>query len=470
MSVCEIITFQPIGMATPIAMDTSLLFCGAIGFLSFFIGLIFLKTKDRIYFYYFLFLLFSLAGGLFHLERGIKAQPSFLESAGFTGAGLELVTLLAFSAYCFFTIRLLEIGSQNKRLFYWIRIMAISGILYGILYCFIRPALPENRLLFFIFSRLVILFMSMVAILWVVMGIRSPVKSYFVLGSCWYFSGALFAILRDTTSGLLPSFFYRLDSMSYFYAGIFLEVVSFTLALTYRTYIFYEERNRNQTQINTLAINEKEIAQAEALALRTQINPHFLFNYLNVIKYYIQINQNREAIQYLIKFSQFIRKTLDSNQYPTISLEQELNMTEHYLALEKIRFNKNFSYNIKIDKEIDIGHLIIPPMLLQPFVEEALWNGIQSNGQTNSKITITLYQSDASLTILIEGDDGGKKIEAADHIIRSHKKANRQITMERIKLFNKNHDSKISYYVLTEEELKKENKNSRIIIKIAYPA
>ncbi len=442
------------------AEHTGLLFCGAIGVLFFFILLIYFKTKERLYLYYCLFLLFNLVGGVINLEENTWISTWFQQSNRLAGASLETVTLLAFSCYCLFSIHLFDLKKINKNLYRWVLVLAYISAIYGLLYYFIRPYIIDYLTEFFIGSRSLFLVISIIVIVWKLKIIKSPIKNYYIIGTGWYFLGALTAVLRDTTSDLLFPAFYRFNSTVYFQSGIFLETLCFALALTYRIYLYYEERQQNQIKINTKAIYEKELAQAEALSLRMQINPHFLFNSLNVLNYYIQSAQNKKATNYLITFSQFIRTIIDMEQKPVISLEQELNIIKNYLSLEKARFDQTFSYKIKVHKEVDFENLKLPPMLLQPFVEEAIWNRLLTSKDVSPILTIDIWQNNTILYILIE-DNGNNKKEASE---KFHQAVSKQITEDRIALYNKNYNGQISY--------KTQNKNNftgtQILITIKY--
>ncbi len=445
-----------------------LLFCGALGLLTFFILLIYLKTKERIYLYYCLFLLFNLLGGFINLSTITPINTLFKFSNGLAGAILELVTLLAFSGYCLFTISLLDIKVQNKKLLYWILAMAYGAGFYGLIYPVIRPLIAGHLLLYFTISRSIIMFMSIVAIFWVIIKIKSPFKNYFMIGSSWYFLGALLAILRETTGKIPFSSFYSFNATVYFQSGIFLETLCFALALSYRFYLFHEEKQQAQAKIHLQVVQEKEIAQAEALALRIQINPHFLFNCMSVLKYYIQSNQNGKASTYLITLSQFIRMVLDLSQKPIISLTQELNIIKKYLALEEARFTRRFIYKFKIYKNVDISEIKIPPMLLQPFVEEALWGGLLAEGEAQGELLIEIRQRDSRVTIMIEEHEELGKREKDMHTRKFHSAISRQLMAERVALFNKNYAGKISYHTKDKKNKFDEYSGSQTVINIQY--
>ena len=444
-------------------LNLGLLFCGALGFLVFLVILIYLKTRERIYLYYLLFISFSLAEAFLFIRHKFYMGNDLLISTQSSMAFIELFTLFAFSFYCLFSIQLLDLKDSHKKLYSWVRILSFASIFYAILYFIIGPFQAEVKLIAFLVSRLVIFGMSLVAIVWIIKEVKSPLKPLFIVGSCFYFLGAIVAVIRLAYPGIPSYFFYTIDAESYFQMGIFLEIISFTVALIYREYFYYEERKQGFLETNALAVYEKEVAQAEALALRIQINPHFLFNYLNVLKYYIQINENKKAVKYLTKFSQLIRNILSFSEASVISLEDELRITEQYLTLEGIRFDKNIKYDIKIDDDADVSGIMIPPMLLQPFIEEVLWRGRQDVESLSQHISVGIHQNNSEISIHIEEKGLFKNGKLKSY----EREINREITSERIKLYNKNYDKKISYHIMDEKELAKTGRRSYVLVKIS---
>lgn len=121
---------------------------------------------------------------------------------------------------------------------------------------------------------------------------------------------------------------------------------------------------------------QKQLAEYEIKALRAQMNPHFIFNSLNSIKLLIQNKQEEEAITYLSKFSKLIRKVLQLSEKQDISLSEELEIAKLYLNMEKLRFEDSFAFDIKIDEQVDPSFVSVPPMIFQPYLENAIWHGL----------------------------------------------------------------------------------------------
>ena len=156
----------------------------------------------------------------------------------------------------------------------------------------------------------------------------------------------------------------------------------------------------------------KQIAEIEMKAIRAQMNPHFLFNSLNSIRLLIDREDNESAKIYLTKFSKLIRQVLDHSKHKFIRLEDELNTLRLYLDLEKMRF-KNFNYSITIGPEVGIDFVEIPPLLMQPYVENAIWHGLMHKEKGDRKLEIRIVDRDTMLEIIIEDNGVGRAHSAS---------------------------------------------------------
>jgi tetratricopeptide (TPR) repeat protein len=200
-----------------------------------------------------------------------------------------------------------------------------------------------------------------------------------------------------------------------------------------------------QEKERTQALYERDLAQAEMLASRMQINPHFLFNCLNAINYLIQKGDNKKATKYLIIFSRFVRMVLESSQSHVVPLEEELALIGHYLKLEENRFDQRFSYDISIDDPEKIKEVKIPPLLLQPFVENAILHGLLPSKKETRKLHIRVSFTNNITKVIIEDNGVGNTKENNRKSNSSHKSMGTKITTDRINHYNKNYNSHISY-------------------------
>lgn len=175
-----------------------------------------------------------------------------------------------------------------------------------------------------------------------------------------------------------------------------------------------EEKSRDIVEKNKLlAIREKskleaelneKIANAELKALKAQMNPHFIFNCLNAIRNLIQHNNNDLATDYLSDFSSFIRKVLTYSEIRQITLEEELNLCRLYLRMEQLRFKKDFTFQINVDEGTAVDFIRLPPMLLQPLLENAIWHGLlHKDGER--RLAIHVYNEGNG--VVCEVDDNG---------------------------------------------------------------
>lgn len=440
-----------------------LLFIGAIGLLAFFILLLYLYNREAIYLYYFLFLFFSLIGSFINLSSYQWWTWTFQPASGMAKRTLEMTTLLALFAYCLFTLSLLDVKKQAPRLAKWITILAgINGV-YGIVYWLVYPYIATHEDLFFIVSRLVILPMSLVAIVWVMYKVRSVFRSYFIIGSCFYFVGAFLAVLRQTNANIPFSPFYDISASTYFHIGIFLEIVCFALSLSHRVLILYEARQQEEKNIRLKVTHERDRAVAEVLSSRMQSNPHFIFNSLNAIKYLIQSKQNEKAIKSITGYSRFIRMVLDTGTKPLISLANELDIIRQYLLMESNRYERTFSYSVEVEREVGLETILLPPMILLPFIEEAIWNNLSGDDQTNNELSIKVNKDPSRHILIIDYDQkvGRQEISAKFHLPERDK-----ISNKRIELHNKNHRDKINCFTENKQDIQGNTFGTRIVMTI----
>ena len=150
---------------------------------------------------------------------------------------------------------------------------------------------------------------------------------------------------------------------------------------------------------------KSQISNLERSALQAQMNPHFIFNCLTSIQNFILQNEKSQANQYLSTFASLVRDTLNASVNGSVTLEDEIRMLDSYLLLEQLRFNHSFEYEIVVDPKIDQYDVLIPPLLIQPFVENAILHGVKNKkGQGEIKINFT----SASERLLVEIMDNGQ--------------------------------------------------------------
>jgi hypothetical protein len=229
----------------------------------------------------------------------------------------------------------------------------------------------------------------------------------------------------------------------WFVLGSIIVSGSLVTFLIYRRLRQIRLREGEKTELNRRA------ADMELKALRAQMNPHFIFNAMNSIQNFIIRNESESAHRYLSKFSKLIRNVLDNSKNKLVPLEQELETLELYLELESLRFEHKFTYAFIIDPSIDMNFAEIPSMLIQPYVENAIWHGLLHRPE-NGKITIsmTLTENDI-IRCMIEDNGVGRRRsqELKKNMVRTHKSVGMEVTRERLEIINKTSNSDLSVHV-----------------------
>jgi ligand-binding sensor domain-containing protein len=215
---------------------------------------------------------------------------------------------------------------------------------------------------------------------------------------------------------------------------------------------------------------ELKVKEMEMQALRTQMNPHFIFNCLNSIDRFIMKNESEAASDYLTQFSRLIRMVLNNSRRTSIPLEEEIEMLTLYLDLERLRFKNAFEYKIQFDEDIDTASIFIPPLLLQPFVENAIWHGLMHK-RGNGVVDIS-FKKDKDILLCKVIDNGvGRSASALARSKSSQpeKSMGIQITKERLALINGDFmEEKVSFEI---EDLFDENgkpSGTLVMLKIRF--
>lgn len=290
------------------------------------------------------------------------------------------------------------------------------------------------------------------------------------------------------------------EPLIYFFIGILLESLVFMFGLGYKIKLIYNEKinaqekiiseqienqllkerygqeleNKLKKQANELIrtqkkaekekLNfvkigfEKELNHLHLTSLQSQMNPHFIFNALNSIKVFLIENNKEKAVYYLNKFSKLIRKILESSRIESHSLEEELELISLYLSIENIRFDDSIQVSIETDPGISLSNIKIPPLILQPFVENAIWHGLMLSKE-EKKIAIKVYKQDNEVKVSLVDNGVGRDAAFSLKKKKSFKKKSvgLKMTEERISFFNQKHQLNYSFKIV---DLKDKEGNS----------
>lgn len=217
-----------------------------------------------------------------------------------------------------------------------------------------------------------------------------------------------------------------------------------------------EKREREKSQVTNKLIETK------LEALRAQMNPHFTFNAMNSIQNFIIDNNTAQALHYLGEFSKLIRQTLENASEKLMSINTELRFLESYLNVQKMRFDK-VQTNIKLDSNIDKYRTKVPPLILQPFIENAFEHAFNNDIQKEQIIDIHLFVENDLLVCIIK-DNGTGFVDGRSNTL--HKSFGQKLTKDRLDLFNKEYNTKAFNLIIINLM---ENGGTGTEVKITFP-
>lgn len=437
-------------------------FIGILGFLFLFTIFQYLQHKDLAYLYYsgylfvmtvyfmerhesnaFFNLFFSHNSWLFNSNGG--GEPSYYAQ-------------LSFVFYLLFTIEFLDIKNKYVRLNkYLYGLIIVIIILYAIhLLMLLLNIDPSSIFNYYYTYRAILNIPLIIVLIWIAVKIRTRLALFFILGS---------TIL--TLSMIVPQFTYLIekniggsffnDNMTWMQVGILFECFLFSTGLGYKSKIAFEERDRIQQELITkseenialtLKYNteleaevkektselfiqkeqllkaeyEKDLVNLEAQLLQSKMNPHFIYNCLNSIKYFALSKSSEETAEYITDFSTLMRSILEHSRESLISLKDEVNFVKKYLIIESRRFDSRFSYKLDIDPNIEWHNCYIPPMILQPIIENAIVHGLLPKDELGH-LDIRFTKESSSIKIEIEDNGVGRHVVSSsqDSEERIHK-------------------------------------------------
>lgn len=448
---------------------------GALLLMSLFTAAQFLLNRDAPYGWYATYLTLTSVWLWQAMSSWLDIVPRLPDHA----ISLSFMLMLGYGmmvSYVRFISYLLEVPRQYPQLERWFRFffayLAVS-MLTSLTGLFVW-----NSLLVYTASG-VFSYVGMLIIIVQIVRLRHPLKRYVLTGTVLLISSAIISALLNFTGVASND---QLSYTPYFYVavGVLLEILCFSLALGRRFQLNKEEKIQAQSQsIQQLEENQRlqrtytvelesqlaqretevltkaheledqrisqlqsdfirRIAEAEMTGLRSQMNPHFIFNCLNSIKLYATENDSEKASEYLTKFSKLIRLVLENSRSERVTLQNELETLRLYMELEAMRFKHKLSFRIDVDATIDGQFMEIPPLLIQPYVENAIWHGLMHKPEGGT-VWIHVKQPDDSLLHVTITDDGVGRSRAADLKSKSasHRKSfGLKMTSERIALVN----------------------------------
>ena len=238
--------------------------------------------------------------------------------------------------------------------------------------------------------------------------------------------------------------------------------------------VYFVLRVRSRAAIKKIAKEEaykRQLSEMELKALRAQMNPHFLFNAINSIQYFLIKNKGDEAKGYLSKFSLLVRNVLNHSRQEFITISEEVKGLKLYMDIEKLRFESEFDYEINISSELDEDFDKVPVMMIQPFVENAIWHGLMQKKEGKGKIIVNFAVKEDCIVVSVEDNGIGRtqnnKIKEKQ-IDNKRTSLGLQIINERINLFNTYRSHKMEFFVIDLYSENNKPQGTKVILYIPF--
>ena len=356
---------------------------------------------------------------------------------------------LAYAAFGAFTRNLLETRLYDAR---WDRIILIASRVLGVLallFISVQYVLGLEYQLMILKVIIPLLSVFSLFLFYFLSKIPGETSKYFVFGSLIYLVLADISFMKSII-GEEIFFRYGFDYMFFLYLGVFIQCIVFASTLGQSVKVI-EQKSKNAEL--KLAVKQKQMEELKMTALQSQMNPHFLFNSLNSINNFVLKNEIEKASDYITKFSRLIRVILKSSSSLTVPLSEELGILGLYVKLEQMRIKGGFEYIVNVDPEINLEEVKVPPLFLQPYIENSIWHGIM-HIEGDKKIELTIKKEGDN--IHCEIIDNGIGIESSRR--QPHKQINRrkffgtQATESRIRLLHRQVNVQVDISDISNEE------------------
>jgi hypothetical protein len=359
------------------------------------------------------------------------------------------IQFLAYAAYVSFARDLLD---TRTHLLVWdryfeleVKVLLVLAPIFVLIQAFLGYEYQEMA--FKAISPFLTLF-TLLSYYIVITRIRDNFSLFFVIGSLIY---VIFANLSFLEYFLGKEYFLTrgFQPMFFVYLGAILQCIIFSIIIGF---IIKKIQDKSKNAEIRLAVKLKEMEELKMTALQSQMNPHFLFNSLNSINNFVLKNEVEKASDYITKFSKLIRVILNSSSSPTSTLAEELQILALYVTMEQMRVSGGFTYNVKSDKKLKLEAIKVPPLFLQPFIENAIWHGImKKEGPKHIQLTIEEKEGNVICTIQDNGIGINKAKELA-HMTSKRKFFGAEATENRIRILYQNKDVHIVTRDISEGE------------------
>lgn len=391
-------------------------------------------------------------------------------------------------SYFIFFLYFLDVKQHLNQFYKFItRVVGFAFLISSLLFIYsVYIDKPELYDVFYIYIFVPIVFCFAVYTLFMACKLPGSLKYFFIIGGATFICFAMIALFFP----IMEWSFFNINPFILFYVGIFIEQIVFAIGLAYKIDLINSQLidksienhiiklNQNKLLETRLKKQEEEILQLtekaekeklsrlkakfenqihhlHLVSLQNQMNPHFIFNALNSIKVFLIEDEKEKAVYYLNKFSKLIRHILNSTELDGITLSEELTTTKLYASLENIRFEDKIELQIHKPENLNLNTIMVPPMILQPFIENAIWHGLMLKKE-DKQIDITLEKEGSTILLKIKDNGIGREKSKlySDKKLRQKEPIGLKINKQRLLHFNEKHKLHYSFVI---NDLKNKN-------------
>lgn len=490
------------------ANNIQLFFLGASLIFCTYFFLLWFQSRTNSYLAYSTYLLFGFLYILIKVDGNLMNNYLLGEHPEWRFYLNETLQMLSFAAYNWFAIEFLDLRKHIPKvtkaitIITWIYV-AYAFFHFGFAYFTVDRVATDT--LFFV-SRAIMFPVGLFIIVVVAIKVRTVLTSYLIVGSSIYFIGLALAFLHSVVwydNGIFDTWF----PINYMEVGMLGEILLFSLGIGHKIRLTSKQKEEYQSQlIEQLRLNEKlsndlnaqlneevkrqteeyrkqalelekarekelrlkyeqRIVMSEIQSLRLQMNPHFLFNAMNSIRYYILKKDRKEASNYITRFSQLLRLILKNSRRPAIPIHDELQSIRLYVEFEQMRFDQRFEFDLQVDDALHEDNIYVQPMIVQPFVENAIWHGLMQKEGENGALMVRYERVDDRIRVVV--DDNGIGREKAKELKSkglTQKSFGLQITESRLKMMGHIQENEKGFEIIDKENENGEARGTKVIV------
>ncbi|GAB3941285.1 hypothetical protein GCM10028805_04280 [Spirosoma harenae] len=229
----------------------------------------------------------------------------------------------------------------------------------------------------------------------------------------------------------------------------------------------WREKGRAAVEREKVELRER-IAASEMKALRSQMNPHFLYNSLNAIRLFILQNDSDNADKYLVKFARLMRLILDNSRLEWVTLDSELEQLTLYLELEQLRFDDLFDFSVKADPELALEKTAIPPMIIQPYIENAILHGM-AHKKSKGCIRVTIEPKETHLECTVDDNGVGRvRAQSLKKTTSKHQSVGLRVTEDRLQLIGQRSGQVAGVQIIDKYDDQQQSTGTRVVIQLPF--